>query len=141
MSGSLRHYVRSPLTALPSETTSYGAWPSLARRVLWEHEIAGSNPAAPTDNSDRKGATATSTVRSSGTTEPNELSPNFMPISPIRIVAGPGCKPGEKRRHSSGFESLGRHSAVAQLVEHPVVARSVSGSSPGGGAARTRHLK
>ena len=30
-------------------TTADGAWRSLVARSLWEREVAGSNPAAPTD--------------------------------------------------------------------------------------------
>ena len=37
-------------------TLQDGAWRRLVARVLWEHEVAGSNPAAPTD--DRRGRVA-----------------------------------------------------------------------------------
>jgi hypothetical protein len=31
------------------ERETVGVWRNLAAHVLWEHEVAGSNPAAPTN--------------------------------------------------------------------------------------------
>ncbi len=37
-----------PWGGLPSKMANFGAWRSLAARLFWEQQVAGSNPVAPT---------------------------------------------------------------------------------------------
>ena len=75
-------------------------WCSSVARLIWDQEVAGSNPVIPTQGRKQISADPVTVIA----------------VRPIRGMCGPG--------------TLTRPGSIAQSVEHAAVNRVVEGSSP-----------
>ena len=128
-----------------------GAWRSLVAHLLWEQEVGGSNPSAPTSVAPRPVSTSKRARSSAG-----QSSGLLSRGSQVRVLPG---APGGRSTYDGGRSSVGRaldcgssgrgfeslrspqNGPLAQLAEQLTLNQRVPGSSPGRPTKENKKLR
>ncbi len=119
------------------QQTFFGAWRSSVARLLWEQEVPGSNPGAPTRKIARRGCTPGSAKLIRAPRLLIERAPT--PVSVRELSSFPGGLPGRLLMPSIGDSPNPSPTGTRQTIEKsssPSGAEVAVGGQPGSDAAR-----